>query len=45
MFTAKISDFSDSIYVNFPRNTGDAIMGVTAEEFRDFKENSSEEEI
>lgn len=31
MITAKLSDFTDSIYVNFAREQGDKIMGKTAE--------------
>lgn len=45
MITAKISDFTESIYVNFAREHGTALMGMTAEEFKEFKENESEEKV
>ena len=45
MITARISDFTDSIYVNFAREHGAALMGMKAEEFKEFKENKSEEEV
>jgi len=45
MITAKISDFTESIYVNFAREHGTALMGMTAEEFKGFKENESEEKV
>ena len=39
MLSAKISDFSSSIYISFCRELGDTIMGgMTAREFKDFKE-------
>ena len=38
MLAAKISDLSGSIYIQFPRELGDAIMGVSAGDFKDFKE-------
>ncbi len=38
MLTAKISDLSGSIYIQFPRELGDYIMGgKSAREFMDFK--------
>ena len=43
MLTAKISDLSGSIYIQFPRELGDSIMGKSAEEFRDFKESHSDD--
>jgi len=55
MITAKVSDFTDSIYVNFAREHGAALMSksshsfitlltdMTAEEFKEFKETESEE--
>jgi hypothetical protein len=45
MITAKVSDFTESIYVNFARENGTAIMGMTASEFKHFKENNSEETV
>ena len=61
MITAKISDFTESIYVNFAREHGTALMGkyqlnyltfhflymegMKAEEFKEFKENVSEEKV
>jgi Replication factor-A C terminal domain len=43
MLNAKISDLSGSIYVQFPRELGDAIMGKSAREFRDFKEATADD--
>lgn len=41
MLNAKISDFSDSIYVQVCRELGDIIMGgMTAAQFKAFKEDS-----
>ena len=57
MITAKVSDFTDSIYVNFAREHGAALMGkfktkidcvclgMTAEEFKEFKETETEEKV
>lgn len=45
MITAKVSDFTDSIYVNFAREHGAALMGMTAEEFKDFKDSETEEKV
>ena len=45
MITAKISDFTESIYVNFAREHGAALMGMSAEEFKEFRETESEENI
>ena len=45
MITAKISDFTESIYVNFAREHGTALMGMKAEEFKEFKENHTESEV
>lgn len=38
MLNAKIADLSGSIYIQFPRELGDSIIGKSASEFRDFKE-------
>jgi len=45
MITAKVSDFTDSIYVNFAREHGAALMGMNAEEFKEFKETETEEKV
>ena len=45
MIMTKISDFTESIWVNFAREHGTALMGMTAEEFKDFKENNNEEVV
>ena len=45
MITAKISDFSESIYVNFAREHGTALMGMKAQEFKEFKENNTDEVV
>jgi len=41
MMNAKISDLSGSIYIQFPRELGDSIIGMGAKEFREFKEQNS----
>lgn len=39
MLTAKVSDLSGSIYIQFPRELGDPIMaGLSAAQFLDLKE-------
>jgi hypothetical protein len=39
MLTAKIADLSGQIYMQFPRELGDQIMGgMTAKDFQEFKE-------
>ncbi len=39
MIIAKVTDFTDSIYVNFARDHGNSIMsGLSAEQFKDFKQ-------
>jgi replication factor A1 len=46
MLTAKIQDPSGFIYVTFPKELGDPIMGgKSAADFLNFKEQSSPEEI
>jgi len=45
MITAKISDFTESIHVIFARDQGTALMGMTAQEFKEFKDNNSEEVV
>jgi hypothetical protein len=35
MITAKVTDFTDSIFINFARENGTAIMGMNAKEFRE----------
>lgn len=45
MITAKISDFTESIFVNFAREHGTALMGMKAEEYKEFRENNSEQEV
>ena len=42
MITAMISDFTESIYVNFAREHGTSLMGMSAEEFKTFKDTQSE---
>jgi replication factor A1 len=42
MFSACISDFTESIYVNFARDQGTSLMGMSAEAFRKFKETNDE---
>jgi hypothetical protein len=38
MIMARISDFTDSMYVYFTRENGTSLMGKTAEKFKEFKE-------
>ena len=45
MLQAKISDFTQSIYINFARENGDKVMGMSAEEFKEFKENEDPERV
>ena len=45
MITAKVSDFTESIFVNFAREHGTSIMGMKAEEFKEFKETHTEQEV
>lgn len=45
MITAKISDFTESIYVNFAREHGNALMGMDAAKFKEFRETESEETV
>ena len=42
MLLAKVSDLSDSCYVNFYREAGNTIMGISAEEYKNLKENEGE---
>ncbi len=43
MITAKIADFTDGICINFAREHGTAIMGVSAVEFKDMREQCDDE--
>ncbi len=45
MITAKITDFTDAIFVNFAREHGTALMGMSAHEFREMRENSDDEAL
>ena len=46
IFTAQISDFTDSIRVTFPREQGNTLMGgMSAFDFRKFKDEKSEDEV
>jgi len=45
MITAKISDFNESIFINFARENGTILMGMTADDFKIFKENEDEEAL
>lgn len=44
MINAKISDFTESLYVNFAREQGEAIIGMPAEVFKSKAENWTQEE-
>lgn len=41
----RISDFTESIYVNFARDNGDKLMGMSATEFKTFRETNSEDVV
>lgn len=45
MMTARISDFTDSVFVSFSREHGDKLMGMTAAEFKHMRETQSPEEV
>lgn len=45
MFTAQISDFTESIRITFPREQGDKIIGMSAYDLRKFREENSEETV
>lgn len=45
MVTAKISDFTDAIYVNFARENGESIIGLSAREWKEKREGMDEEEV
>jgi hypothetical protein len=45
MITAKITDFTDSIFVNFARDHGSSLMGMTASEFKEMRESCDDETI
>ena len=44
MISAKVSDFTESLYVNFARENGEAIMGMPAEVYREKSMNWSPDE-
>ena len=43
MIMARISDFTDSIYVYFTRENGTSLMGKTADQFKEFKDTHTDE--
>ena len=43
MLTVKVSDLSGSLYISFPRELGDAVMGQNAKLFQEFRERAKEE--
>ncbi len=43
MITAKMSDITDSIFVNFAREHGNSIMGMSAQEFKEMRDNCEDE--
>lgn len=45
MISAKISDFTDSLYVNFTRDQGEAIIGMPADAYKKKTDQMSEDEI
>ena len=44
MINAKVSDFTESLDVNFVRENGEAIMGMTAEIYREKSMNWNQDE-
>ena len=44
MISAKVSDFSDSFFVNFYREEGEAIIGMPAEVYRSKEEQWTPDE-
>ena len=45
MARARVSDFTDSMYVTFAREHGDMLFGKTAQQFKELQESKSEEEV
>jgi replication factor A1 len=45
MIIAKITDFTDSIYVNFAREHGTAIMGMSAREYKEMRDCGDSETL
>jgi len=45
MISAKISDFTDSLYINFTRDHGEALIGMPADVFKQKSEQMSEDEL
>jgi len=44
MLSAKVADLSGSLYIQFPRELGDPVMGgMPAREFQEFKENAQQQ--
>ena len=44
MISAKISDFTDSLYINFTREHGEALIGMPADAFKEKIESMTEEQ-
>jgi replication factor A1 len=44
MMNARLSDFSDSMYVNFAREQGTALMGISAADLKNLREQQPEED-
>ena len=44
MINAKVSDFTESLFVNFCRDEGEAIIGMPAEVYRSKEEQWTPEE-
>jgi Replication factor-A C terminal domain len=40
MLTVKVSDASGTLYISFPRELGDPIMGMSAKDFQEFKDRA-----
>ncbi len=45
MLQGRVSDLQGNVYVSFPREMADQIMGMTATEFKQFKEEKTTDEI
>ncbi len=45
MLMAKMSDVSGNVFISFPRELGDSLLGMTAEDFKRFRENNDEDTV
>lgn len=45
MLMAKMSDLSGNVFISFPRELGDQMLGMSADEFKRFKESNDEDTV